>query len=155
MQNRRADRLSLYSKPIRSQKTKLARLFHMRPRKNPQKPGRALHVAFNNVLPLIRGFHPRYIYWVHFFKKRVWAGNHYHRKKFELFFPLRGEFAVHLQHIHTRLQEHIVLNEAQASALAIPTGIAHKVVAQTDNALLLVLASSPAEETDEIAWTIN
>lgn len=143
-----------YVKPLRMKKTKCARLFFMRPRIGEKTPGRALHVAFDKTLPIVPGFGARYIYWVHFFKSNDVAGNHFHHKKLELFYPVRGNFTVHLEHPVTHKKETIRLKEKQHHVLFIPTFLAHTVVAENAHALLLVVASSSDVEKDTFPYTI-
>lgn len=143
-----------YVKPLRVKKTKFTRLFFMRPRIGDRTPGRALHVAFDTVLPLIPGFVARYIYWVHFYKAKGYAGNHFHYKKQELFYPLRGNFTVYLEHPTTHKKETIRLEEKQNHVLFIPTPFAHTVVAEKSNALLLVIANSANANGDMFPYTI-
>ncbi len=143
-----------YVKPLRIKRTKFTRLFFMRPRIGEHTPGRALHIAFDSTLPLISGFTARYVYWVHFFKADDSAGNHFHHKKLELFYPLRGNFIVYLEHPTTHKREIIRLKEKQNHVLFIPTPLAHTVVAEDSDALLLVLASSSDVEKDTFPYKI-
>jgi quercetin dioxygenase-like cupin family protein len=142
------------SRPLKMIKCRFGTLFFLRPRRNPQKPGRVLVVAFDERLPLVKRFKCYYVYYVHFLKQGNIAGNHYHRKKNEIFVPVSGNFKVDLERVRPySIREHIGLHPYQA--LHIPHGIAHRVEAVNDNAVLVVLATSPNDEDDEFHFSIH
>lgn len=143
-----------YSFPISAKKTKLAKLISLKTREIPEKPGRSLCVSFDTRFPLIKGFTPKYIYWVRFAKAGNYAGNHYHREKAELFYPISGKFKVCLENPNSHSRETIKLDSEKHVVLHIHPGIAHKVVSESDNAILLVNATAPGIEHDEFYFEI-
>ena len=144
------DKMFIYSKPQKTKKTKLGVIFYMRGRKFKEKPGRELHVAFDGRLPLIKGFQARYIYWVKFFKKNNFAGNHYHLHKKELFMPLVGNFLVKLRDEKTKKTEEIRIKEQDKIILYVKSYIAHKVISKSNKSILLVVATHPDSFVEEI-----
>lgn len=144
-----------YSHPVKEEKTVLSRLFYLKPRENPEKPGRSLRVTFDTRFPLIKDFKPEYIYTVEFNEPGSQAGNHYHREKSELFYPVAGDFEVHLQDTQSRKSETITLRAENHVALYIKPGIVHKVVSKNKDAKLLVVASAPNIEGDEFTHDVK
>ncbi len=146
--------MTQYSNPLRVEKTKFATLYYMSERNIPSRPGRTLNVAFDMALPYVDGFQLNYIYWVTLLHKGAAAGNHYHHKKTEIFCPLLGEMTVALKHPETQETESITLSTSEHTRLYVPTGISHKVVCQSEQAILLVLANSH-NDGDEVACVIE
>ena len=146
------DPMDRYSYPVKE--TILGRLIYLEPRENPDKPGRSLRVIFDARFPLIEGFEPKYLYTVSFEKSGNQAGNHYHQIKTELFYPVIGNFEVHLENPKTEEYEIIDLQSDAHVALLIKTNIAHKVVSKTDRAVLLVVASAPNIKKDEFYFEL-
>lgn len=149
------DPMDIYSQPRSEQETKLAKLFSLRPRQILQKPGRSLLVLWDYRLPLIQRFKNNYSYAVTFFFKGSTAGNHYHQKKREIFYPLLGDFRVMLEDIRTKQKEELAIKTMNHSALYIPTGIAHAVISKSDSAILLVTASRPSAQNDELEYPLS
>ncbi len=144
-----------YSHPISVKDTKLGRLFVLKAREKPEKPGRSLRVIFDSRFPLIEDFKPEYLYTVTFNKEGDQAGNHYHEVKSELFYPVSGNFEVHLQNPQNKEYEIIELNAEDHVALSVQPGIAHKVIAKNRNATLMVVATAPNVENDEFPYEID
>jgi len=149
------DPIDIYSKPIKITDYKIGRVFYMKPRKDPKKPGRILVVNYDKRFPFIKNFIVRYSYYVHFTKSGNIAGNHYHRKKQELFIPIVGKFIVNLEDIKTNKKKSISIQSNKYPIVFIPTKVSHKVTSQTDNSILLVLATSPGTRNDEHNYVIN
>lgn len=149
-----SDPMDVYSCPVKEIKTKLSRLFQMKVRETPEKPGRALEVVWDNRIPLVKGFENKYSYIVNFKIVGNAAGNHYHLKKQELLFPLIGSFRVILEDIQTKEREEIELDSSQHQTIYFPTKIAHVVIAQTNPAIFLVTANYPANEEDEFPYKL-
>ena len=147
--------MDIYSKPVKIVDYKICRVFYMKPRKDPKKPGRILVVNYDKRFPFIKNFIIRYSYYVHFFKSGSIAGNHYHRKKQELFIPITGKFIVDLEDIKTNKRKSISIQPNKYPIVFIPKRISHKVTAQTNNAVLLVLATSPGIRNDEYDYKVN
>ena len=124
-------------------------------RKNKEKANRSLVVLWNNTKPLIKDFHNNYSYYVSFEKKGATAGNHYHNKKHEIIHLLVGECTVLLENIKTKEKEKFTLSAQTHNCISILPGIAHAVTANTDNAVIVVLANSPSTEDDEIAYMLK
>ena len=144
-----------YSHPISVKDTKLGRLFVLKAREKPERPGRSLRVIFDSRFPLIENFKSEYLYTVTFDKKGDQAGNHYHKVKSELFYPVAGKLEVHLQNPKNKEHEIIELKAENHVALSVQPGIAHKVIAKDHNAILMVIASAPNVEADEFPYEIS
>lgn len=148
------------------------RKFAKIPRLNKKKPGRELIVHHDQRFPLINGFRPDYIYTVDFQSKGVWAGNHYHKLKHEIFIPLAGEFLVMTQDVQSneyrgcKISAHADRKTSEKFAdfpsdservvhnLYIRTMLAHKVICESDQGILLVLATSPNNDGDEFPYEV-
>jgi len=150
-----SDPIDQYSKPVGETKTKLARVFTMSVREKPEKPGRSLAINWDQRSPLVEGFKNRYSYTVKLWIKGNLAGNHYHKRKKELFFPVVGDFIILLEDIDTKEDEEIKLCESEHQVIFIPTKVAHTVIAQSDNAVLLVVATYPGTEEDEFPYKLK
>lgn len=124
------DPMDIYSKPVRKRRGKLANIFYMSSRRNPQKPGRELIVAYDDRYPLVKKFRLHYSYCVHFFRKGSIAGNHYHHKKEELFIPIVGNFTILLTDIKTKIRQSININSKEFPVVHIKNKIAHKVISR-------------------------
>lgn len=148
------DPLDKYSSPVAIKKTKLSQIFTMKPRDVPNKPSRSLSVLWDARVPLIEGYENKYMYTNTFFSKGVTAGNHYHKVKEELFIVIEGDFIVTLEDILTKENEKIRINARDHTVLYVPTRIAHAVTSNSKNAILLVIASSPAQRDDEIEYQL-
>lgn len=148
------DPLDKYSSPVVIKKTKLSQIFTMQPRDVPDKPSRSLAVVWDARVPLIEGYENKYMYTNTFFSKGVTAGNHYHNVKKELFIIIEGDFIVTLEDIVTKENEKIRMNAKDHSILYVPTRVAHAITSNSKNAILLVLASSPAQRDDEISYKL-
>lgn len=141
-----------YSNPLQKERTKLSTIWHLNPRRS--KPGRELIVCYDQRTPLVN-FNPVYSYVVRFHEKFNTAGNHYHKRKQEILIPLEGNFEVHLEDVETGEKEILKLNSVEPTALHIKTGLAHKVVSKEDRGILLVFASSPSDDKDEIEYQVS
>lgn len=148
------DSLDKYSSPVAIRKTKLTQIFTMQPRDVPDKPSRSLSILWDARVPLIKGYENKYIYTNTFFNKGVTAGNHYHNVKEELFIPIIGDFIVTLEDIVTKENEQISIQADDHTVLYVPTRIAHSVTSNSKNAILFVIASSPAQRDDEIPYEL-
>ena len=148
------DPMDVYSKPIGVTKTKLTKIFKMKAREIPEKPGRSLVITWDKRLPLVEGFENSYSYLVTFAGKGNLAGNHYHKEKTELFTPVIGDFTIILEDIETKEREEITISTKDHPVVYIPKGIAHTVVADSDIAVLLVTASYPGTEGDEFPYKL-
>lgn len=147
--------MTQYSKPLCIEKTKFTTLYYMPERNIPSRPGRTLNVAFDMALPYVEGFQLNYIYWVTLLHKGAFAGNHYHHKKTEIFCPLQGDMTLKLKEPKTQETETIRLSASEHTRVLIPTGISHKVICDSDEATLLVLANSHSDDGDEVAYAVD
>ncbi len=138
-----------YSEPFDCDVGNLGAKFFFDSRRNPDKPGRELIVPYDSRFPLMPDFAPSYIYSVRIFEKGSVAGNHYHKKKREIFFPLAGDFELFLESVQTHEKEKHSLNSLDNVAFFIPTEVAHAIVPKQDSGVFLVLATSPNTEDDE------
>jgi len=127
-------------------------LFELKPRNNPNKPGRELYVVYDKRYPIVPEFEINYEYFVEFQDKGSVAGNHYHKTKREIFIPISGDFEVLLIDLATKETKTIDLKESDHKALYIPTMIAHRVTSKNEKSKLLVLATSPNEDDDEFGY---
>lgn len=141
-----------YSSPLKTEETKLGIKYWLNPRRT--KLGRELLVIYDQRFPFIK-FKLRYSYYVRFLEEGNTAGNHYHRKKEEIFIPIEGNFEVHLEDIDSREREIIRLNALENVAFYVRTNISHKVVSKKKEGVLLVMASSPSMDEDEIDYHID
>jgi oxalate decarboxylase/phosphoglucose isomerase-like protein (cupin superfamily) len=138
-----------YSQPLSRTKTLLGELFDFPTRQAQKKPGRSLTVMWDERYPVVDGFMNSYSYLVRFAEPGSRAGNHYHRRKRELFFAAAGELVVVLEDLQTGAREEIELVSPQPRFLLVPTLIAHVIIARSENAILLVAADYPNTEDDE------
>lgn len=148
------DPMDLFSVPVSQRDTKLSRVFAMDVRANAEKPGRSLAVVWDERASFVEGFENRYSYVVSFSESGNMAGNHFHKEKEELFYPLLGEFTVFFEDVQSGVREEIVMKTEDHEVLFVPKGIAHTVRAETDHAILLVVASAPNVEGDEFSHTV-
>ncbi len=130
----------------------LGELFELKPRQNPNKPGRELYVVYDKRTSLVPDFEINYEYFVEFQNEGSVAGNHYHKLKREIFVPISGNFEVRLINITTKESEIINLNENDHKVLYVPSMIAHRVTSKNEKSKLLVLATSPNEDDDEFGY---
>lgn len=149
-----SDPIDKFTVPIDTVKTHLAIIFTMQVRENPQKRGRALAVVWDKRKPLIEEFENQYSYTVTFKEKGNVAGNHFHKKKKEIFFPLLGKFTVVLEDIQTKEREEHQLDSESHQAMYVPFPVAHAVRNDTDFGILFVVASSPNIEGDEYEYKL-
>ena len=147
--------MDVYSKPLKIEHTLLATIFFMKPRNKKEKPGRVLSVSYDKRFPLVKDFKINYIYTVNFLEKENHAGNHYHIKKNELFVPLLGEFSVLLEDPKTKKKETIQIRANEYPIIHVKAGTAHKVVSKSNQAILLVLATSANIDGDEFNYDVN
>lgn len=141
-----------YSSPLKTEKTKLGIKYWLNPRRT--KPGRELLVIYDQRSPFIK-FEPRCFYYVRFLEKGNIAGNHYHRKREEIYIPIEGDFEVHLEDVFSKEKEIVKLNALNNVALDVRTNVSHKVVSKKKRGTLLVVASSPIADEDEIDYHID
>jgi len=144
--------ISLRSKPFVVSKTKLSKTFTMQVRKNPEKPGRSIKDVWDIRKPLLKDFENNYSYIVTLRGKGNIAGNHYHKNKQELIFPIMGNFTVLLENIESKEREVISLEVTKHQVIYFPSGIAHAIRAETDRAIFLVIATSA--EGDVVQYKI-
>ncbi len=149
------DPIDKFSQPVKIVDAMgLGKVFLMPERRNEAKPGRALRVMFDQRGPLPEVMHVSYCYTVSFDDAGNWAGNHYHQVKMELFITVHGKINVHLYDPHTKEQVVVALSSKRPEILFVDTGVAHKVIAKTDGAVLLVLANSPGIQADDFPCEI-
>lgn len=148
------DPLDEYSKPVSERSTKLAKIFTLKERAKPEKPGRAVSILWDERLPLVEGFTNRYSYIVRFTEKGGIAGNHYHKQKHELYFAVHGSFKVILEDIDTKVREEHTLSEGDNTFLYVRPRCAHAVISNSEKDVLLVIASSPERVSDEFAYPV-
>ena len=149
------DPMDRYSKPTEIQETKLGKIFSLKPRENPDKPGRSLRVLFDKRFPLIEGFEPQYMYSVSFDEAGNEAGNHYHQKKSELFYVVSGNFDVYMEDPNSKEREVINLDSKEHKTFYVKAGIAHKVRANIEGSVLLVVATASNVDGDEFHYEIQ
>jgi len=141
-----------YSKPLRKKETKFGTKFYFNPRRT--KPGRELVVMYDKRFPIV-DFEPTYSYIVRFLEKNNAAGNHYHKRKEEVFIPIEGTFEVHLEDVSTKEREIVSLKSSDIVAFHFRTGIAHKIISKNDSGLLLTMSSDPSRDEDEIDYKVE
>lgn len=147
--------IDTHSLPVSLTKLKFGTLFQMKPRESLEKPGRSLSVVWDERRPLISSFKNGYTYFVTFTQIGNLAGNHYHEKKEEIYFPVVGKFTVILEHPTTKESEKIVLDAQEHRALFVPKGIAHVVKSESDPAVLLVTATESTVDSDHFDYAIH
>jgi len=148
------DPMDEYSVPVSKKSTKLSTIYKLKLRDRKDKPGRLLEVIWDARKPVYEGFGNRYSYVVFFKKQGSIAGNHYHKAKHELFFPLAGKFSIFLEDIKTKGKEEILMEASSREVIYIRPTVVHAVRAQTKDAVLLVMATSPGVEADEFSWNL-
>lgn len=149
-----ANSIDQHSLPSEVQKLRFGTLFHMNPRQNDAKPGRVMSIVWDERKPLLPDFHNGYSYFVTFTEIGNIAGNHYHTKKQEIYFPVVGQMTVILQNIETKKTEEIILKAEDHRALLVPAGVGHVVRSDTNPAVLLVTTNSATEDSDYFEWQI-
>lgn len=156
------DPMDQYSIPSEVIQTDLSTIFEIPKRRKTEKPGRALSVVYDARRFLLSGFECRYTYLVEFDHASDAAGNHFHKTKNELYFFVSGKFTVKLALVeHPDIKESHTFDSNEYdkkgvhAACHIPIGVAHKVIAESDRAILLVLATGPGTEKDEIPFKID
>lgn len=149
-----SDPIDTYSTPIKVEDTKLSKIFIMAVRENAEKPGRALAAVWDIRVPLLPQFINNYSYTVTFKYAGNIAGNHYHKIKQELLYPISGNMTVGFEDINSKIKEEIKLETDKHQVLYIPTNIAHAIRSDSETAIFLVLASRPGVESDEIPYKV-
>jgi len=132
----------------------LATLVDVPVRNAPDKPGRSVQVMWDDRSPFVPGFENTYSYTVTFSAKGNAAGNHFHKLKNEIFVPLAGSMRIVLADIDSRSREEFSLGAGDNRIACVRAGIAHTVVAETDVAILFVLADHPNLQADESLYTL-
>lgn len=148
--NNDIDALSL---PVPQEETRFAILFEMPVRESKEKPGRILEVAWDKRFPLVEGMEGGYVNVVRI-TSGARPGNHYHKKKREIYFVLHGDVEVFLEDIVTKKRERYFLSSIKSQALYIKPGFAHVVVPCTRRVVLLVVTDSPNSDGDEFAYEV-
>jgi oxalate decarboxylase/phosphoglucose isomerase-like protein (cupin superfamily) len=148
------DPMDTYSVPIKVEKTKLSKIFHMKPRELPEKPGRSLSVFWDSRASFPNDFENEYSYTVTFTEVGNKAGNHYHHKKQELFSPIIGKVKIILEDPETKRKEEIIISADEHKIVFVPPKIAHVVIAESNPAILLVIATSAGTVEDEYPYLI-
>jgi dTDP-4-dehydrorhamnose 3,5-epimerase-like enzyme len=149
------DPMDTYSTPLNVVKTKLAKIFQMKPREIPEKPGRSLAVFWDSRTSFPKGFENEYCYTVTFSEIGNKAGNHYHHEKQELFSPVIGKVTIVLENPKTKEREEIIVDAKDHKIVYIPPKIAHVVIAGSNPAILLVTATSAGTIADEYPYKIS
>ena len=150
-----SDPMDIYSKPLKTKATKLGKLFWLKKRANPDKPGRELVVNFDERIPLVEGFKIRYCYLVKYLKQNNAAGNHYHIRKQEIFVPVVGKIEVILEDTKSKARESVVIDADATQAFYINPKVAHTAISRSKNAILLVLATSANTDEDEFEYKLT
>jgi len=141
-----------FSHPLKIEKRELCAMYHIKPRN--KWAGRELVVDYDERFPLEPGFKNRYSYIVRFKEKGNCAGNHYHLDKAEIMLPLAGDFEIRLEDIKTKKQEKIFVTAADNIAFYLPVGVSHAIKSLLDTGLILMTASTPAQESDIFPYPI-
>jgi hypothetical protein len=103
-------------------------------RESIEKPNRSLVVTWNAKQPLLSHFKNNYSY---------------------IAFPIVGNFTALLEDVRSKEKGELELRSDLRRVLYIPTYIAHTVIAKEPHAILLVIASSPSSEEDEISYQLQ
>jgi hypothetical protein len=143
------DPMDVFSRPSSVTETKLGILLDVPMRRDPEKPGRSLSVTWDVRFPIIPGFSCAYSYIMRFDHAGAVAGNHFHKIKREIFYPVAGSFLVGLLDISTKVREEVLITAAEPRFLFVRAPVAHAVAAQDDCSCLLVIADSPNTNHDE------
>ena len=149
------DPMDIYSDPrsITPSPGRLATIFQLRVREaTPEKPGRDLTVLWDARRPFMVA---KYVYLVNLHAPGHFAGNHFHGVKEEMFHLVSGKATLYLADLATGAREQIELDASLHQAIYIAPPIAHAVVAQMDNTVLLVIASHPNTLDDEFALSVS
>lgn len=149
------DPMDQYSLPLASKTTALGVLFQLNPREKPEKPGRSLVVEHDSRKPLVPEFKLAYAYTVTFSATGNSAGNHFHHQKAEIMRPVAGSVTVKLEDPKSNAREEHLLNATSHQAIYVRPKVAHVVIAQSEPAVLLVLATHPNNEEDEFPYQLS
>lgn len=152
---KKEDLMDKFSHPKKIIEYKLGKLFYMNPRRSLNKTGRELVVAFDQRFPIIPGFKINYSYYLRFLEDKNCAGNHYHKKKREIFIPIHGNFTLILENIITKEKEEVLLDSKKYSMFYINSRIAHMIKAHKAGSILLVLATSANNDKDEFKYILS
>lgn len=153
LNNKKIDDLSL---PVSQKETDFSILFEMPVRKDKEKPGRNLEVAWDKDFPLVKGMEGGYVDILRITAIGARPGNHYHEKKKEIYFVLGGTIYVILEDPRTKEREKIFLDARFSKALYIKPGIAHVIDPYTDHATVLIVAdNSNSDKEDEIRYEVE
>jgi mannose-6-phosphate isomerase-like protein (cupin superfamily) len=142
-----------FSRPLKVEKRELCVLYYLRPRK--KWAGRELVVAYDERFPLVPEFKCRYSYIVRYFEKGNCAGNHYHVHKAEIMQLLEGEFEIKLEDIETKKKESFSISSRDNVAFYAPAKVAHSMKSVGEAGIMLLTASTPAQESDIIPYIIG
>lgn len=142
-----------FSRPLKVEKRELCTFFYLRPRK--KWAGRELAVAYDERFPLAPEFKCRYSYIVRYLEKGNCAGNHYHIDKAEIMQPLVGEFEIKLEDIKTKKKESFIVRSRDNVAFYAPAKVAHLMKSLGETGIMLLTASTPAQESDIFPYSIN
>jgi dTDP-4-dehydrorhamnose 3,5-epimerase-like enzyme len=145
--------LDKFSKPVNITKTKLSVIFSNNFRDS--KKGRYFMPLYDDRFPFLDNFKVKYIYCSKFLEKNNASGNHYHLIKQEILIPLSGSYEFHLENIQSKEKEVLKFSSDDNVSIYIPTKISHKVVSLDDTGVLLVLANTHSDLSDEIEYFVD
>ncbi|MFA6295745.1 MAG: WxcM-like domain-containing protein [Patescibacteria group bacterium] len=138
------DPMDFLSKPTQSF---METTFDLPQRRNDEKPGRTLKVLFDKRAPLAPKFKCRFVYCVTLDTKGNKTGCHYHKRKHEMLFCTNG--SVKVIRCGKCYRHSTNLNASEHQAVYIEPGVIHQVIACTDGATVVVIASAPNSCNDE------
>jgi hypothetical protein len=144
-----SDPMDVYSRPVSVTETRLGTLLELPVRRDPAKPGRSLAVTWDERCPLVAPFSCSYSYVMRFDSAGSVAGNHYHKVKQEIFYPVSGSFLVGLLDLASGESERLELSAGDPRFLFVPAPVAHAVSARQPGSCLLVTADHPNTAADE------
>ena len=149
------DAMDQFSKPLKTEETKLGIKFTLNPRRRAEKAGRELLVTYDERWPMVEGFECKYSYFVRFLKAGNVAGKHYHESKHEIMVPIMGKFEFKLEDIETKETDQFELDAADNQAFYVRARVSHSVQSIEEGGVMLVLASSPNSNGDEYPYEMK
>lgn len=148
------DPMDKYSVPTEVRRSELAQFFTMPRRATAEKPGRDLTVMWDAQYPLVPGFDNLYSYLVRFTATGNFAGNHYHLLKHEMMYIVQGTLTYVLEDIETKQREEHTFSADDNVFVYVKPPIAHAVVSQSNDGILLVIGSAPGTKADEYLYDV-
>lgn len=93
-----------------------------------------------------------FVYISKFLEENNASWNHYHNIKREILIPLDWEYEMFFEDVKTKVKFTLNISHTENIWIYVPTGISHKIISKAKTWVLLVLASTPSDLSDEIEY---